>query len=46
MTKRQLTAPLLERIERLTALHESDAEELWFGEEALDTIRRFVAENL
>lgn len=46
MTKRQLTAPLLERIERFTALHESDAEELWFGEEALDTIRRFVAENL
>jgi len=46
MTKRQLTAPLLERIERLTALHESDAENLWFGDEALDTIRRFVAENL
>lgn len=46
MTKRQLTAPLLERIERLTALHESDAEGLWFGDEALDTIRRFVAENL
>jgi len=46
MTKRQLTAPLLERIERLTALHESDAEDLWFGDEALDTIRRFVAENL
>jgi len=46
MTKRQLTAPLLERIERLTALHESDAENLWLGDEALDTIRRFVAENL
>jgi len=46
MTKRQLTAPLLERIERLTALHESDAEELWFGDEALATIRRFVEENL
>jgi len=46
MTKRQLTAPLLERIERLTALHESDAENLWFGDEALDTIRQFVAENL
>jgi enoyl-CoA hydratase len=46
MTKRQLTAPLLERIERLTAQHESDAENLWFGDEALDTIRRFVAENL
>ena len=46
MTKRQLTAPLLERIERLTAVYESDAEDLWFGEEALGAIRRFVAENL
>lgn len=46
MTKRQLTAPLLERIERMTALHESDAADLWFGEEALDAIRRFVAETL
>lgn len=46
MTKRQLAAPLLERIKRLTGLHESDAEDLWHGVEALDTIRRFVAENL
>lgn len=46
MSKRQLTAPLLDRIERLTALYESDAEELWFGDEALDTIRRFVEKTL
>ena len=46
MTKRQLTAPLLERIERLTALHESDAEALWLGEEALESVRRFVEKTL
>jgi enoyl-CoA hydratase len=46
MTKRQLTAPLLGRIERLTALHESDAEELWLGEEALASVRRFVETTL
>ncbi len=46
MTKRQLTAPLVERIERSTALHGSDAENLWFGDEALDAIRRFVEKTL
>ena len=46
MTKRQLTAPLIERIERLTELHERDAEHLWLGEEALDTIRQFVETTL
>ncbi len=46
MTKQQLTAPMLERIESLTALYEPDAEELWLGEEALEAIRRFVEKNL
>jgi enoyl-CoA hydratase len=46
MTKRQLSAPMRERIERSTRAHESESRELWLGEEALDSIRDFVAKIL